>query len=314
LTEAQLRQRRVRRALASRGFVEAVTWSFISPEHAKLFGGGAAELTLSNPISTELAVMRPGLLPGLATAAQRNRDRGLTDGALFELGQAYRGQAPEDQFAAAAGIRFGLSGLDGSGRHWSGNAPEAGVFAVKADAVAALAALGIEQGNLTVTAEAPAWFHPGRSGALKLGPKATLGVFGELHPDVLGKLGLEAPVAGFEIYLDAIPAAKRKSITKPPLDASDLQPVKRDFAFLLDAGVPAADVVRAASGVDRALIAQVSVFDVFAGKGVPDGKKSLAIEVTLQPRDKTLTDAEIEAVAAKIVAAVSRATGGELRG
>jgi phenylalanyl-tRNA synthetase beta chain len=125
---------------------------------------------------------------------------------------------------------------------------------------------------------------------------------------------LEAPVAGFEIYLDAIPAAKRKSITKPPLDASDLQPVKRDFAFLLDAGVPAADVVRAASGVDRALIAQVSVFDVFAGKGVPDGKKSLAIEVTLQPRDKTLTDAEIEAVAAKIVAAVSRATGGELRG
>jgi phenylalanyl-tRNA synthetase beta chain len=304
----------VRRALASRGFVEAVTWSFISPEHATLFGGGAAQLTLSNPISTELAVMRPGLLPGLATAAQRNRDRGLTDGALFELGQAYRGQAPEDQFIAAAGVRFGLSGLEGAGRHWSGNAPEAGVFVVKADAIAALAALGIEQSNLTVTAEAPSWFHPGRSGALKLGPKVTLGVFGELHPDVLAKLGLEPPVAGFEIYLDAIPAAKRKSITKPPLDASDLQPVKRDFAFLLDAGVPAADVLRAASGVDRALIADTRVFDVFIGKGVPDGKKSLAIDVTLQPSEKTLTDAEIEAVAAKIVAAVTKATGGELRG
>jgi phenylalanyl-tRNA synthetase beta chain len=314
LTEAQLRQRRLRRTLSSRGFVEAVTWSFISPEYAKLFGGGAAELTLSNPISTELAVMRPGLLPGLATAAQRNRDRGLTDGALFELGQAYRGQAPEDQFIAAAGVRFGLSGLEGAGRHWSGNAPEAGVFGVKADAIAALAALGIEQGNLTVTAEAPSWFHPGRSGALKLGPKVTLGVFGELHPDVLAKLGLEPPVAGFELYLDAIPPAKRKSITKPPLDASDLQAVKRDFAFLLDAGVSAADVVRAASGVDRALIADTRVFDVFTGKGVPDGKKSLAVEVTLQPREKTLTDAEIEAVAAKIVAAVTKATGGELRG
>ena len=313
LTEAQLRQRRVRRALASRGFIEAVTWSFIPAEQARLFGGGAAELTLSNPISTELAVMRPGLLPGLITAAQRNRDRGLADGAMFELGNAYRGQAPEDQFTAAAGVRFGLSGLEGTGRHWSGNAPAAGVFTVKADAVAALAALGIDQSNLTVTAEAPSWFHPGRSGALKLGPKVTLGVFGELHPDVLAKLGLEAPVAGFEIYLDAIPPAKRKSNTKSPLEASDLQPVKRDFAFLLDADVAAAEVLRAAQGADRALITQVGVFDVFTGKGVPDGKKSLAIEVTLQPREKTLTDAEIEAVASKIVAAVTKATGGELR-
>jgi phenylalanyl-tRNA synthetase beta chain len=313
LTEMQSRVRRVRRVLAARGLVEAVTWSFIPPDQAKLFGGGAPELTLSNPISTVLAQMRPGLLPGLVTAAQRNRDRGFADGALFELGQAYCSPLPEDQFTAAAGVRFGHSALGGSGRDWSGEAPEADMFAAKADAVGALAALGIDQSNLTITREAPAWFHPGRSGALKLGPKVTLGVFGELHPDVLAKLGLDAPIAAFELYLDAIPAGKSKSLTRPALDASDLQAVKRDFAFLLNANVAAADVQRAALGADRALITSVGVFDVFTGQGVPQGKKSLAIEVTLQPREKTLTDAEIESVAAKIVAAVTMATGGKLR-
>jgi phenylalanyl-tRNA synthetase beta chain len=188
------------------------------------------------------------------------------------------------------------------------------VFAAKADAVAALASLGIDQSNLTVTRETPSWFHPGRSAALKLGPNVTLGVFGELHPDVLVKLGIDAPLAGFEIYLDAIPAAKRKSLTKSALDASDLQAVKRDFAFLLDADVAAADVLHAALSADRVLITNVGVFDLFVGQGVPQGKKSLAIEVTLQPREKTLTDAEIEGVASKIVTAVTKATGGELRG
>ena len=314
LTEAQLRQRLTRRVLASRGFVEAVTWSFIPPIEAKLFGGGTPELTLSNPISTELAQMRPSLLPGLITAAQRNRDRGFADGALFELGQAYRGAAPEDQFVAASGVRFGHSALEGSGRHWSGEAPASDVFAVKEDAVAALAALGLAQPSLTSAREAPPWFHPGRSGALKLGPKTVLGVFGELHPDLLASLGVDAPIAGFELYLDAIPPAKRKGAGRLALDASDLQPVRRDFAFLLDRDVAAGDVVRAALGADRALISDVGVFDVFTGQGVPEGRKSLAIEVTLQPREKTLTDAEIEAVAAKIVAAVTKATGGELRG
>jgi phenylalanyl-tRNA synthetase beta chain len=314
LTEAQKRQRLVRRVLAARGFVEAVTWSFIPPVEAKLFGGGQAELKLSNPISTELQVMRPSLIPGLVTAAQRNRDRGFADGALFELGQAYRGARAEDQFVAAAGVRFGRSALAGSGRHWSGEAPAADVFAAKADAMAALAALGIDQANIIVAREAPDWFHPGRSGALKLGPKTVLGGFGELHPKTLAKLGAEAPLAVFELYLDALPAAKRKGVTKPALDASDLQPVARDFAFLLDRDVEAGEVVRAALSADRALITQVGVFDVFAGQGVPEGKKSLAIEVTLQPRDKTLTDAEIEAVAAKIIAAVQKATGGALRG
>ncbi len=314
LTEPQLRQRLTRRVLAGRGFVEAVTWSFIAPEHAKLFGGGAAELHLSNPISTELAVMRPSLLPSLVLAAQRNKDRGFTDGALFELGQAYRGARPEDQFLAASGVRFGHSNMEGSGRHWSGEAPPSCVFVMKEDAVAALAALGINQSNLTVAREAPAWFHPGRSGALKLGPKTVLGVFGEFHPDLLAELRIDPPLAGFELYLDALPAAKSKGTAKPALEASDLQPVKRDFAFLLDREVAAGDVVRAASSADRALISETRVFDVFTGQGVPEGKKSLAIEVTLQPREKTLTDAEIEAVAAKIVAAVTRATGGELRG
>jgi phenylalanyl-tRNA synthetase beta chain len=314
LTEAQKRQRLGRRVLAARGFVEAVTWSFIPPVEAKLFGGGQADLVLSNPISTELAAMRPSLLPGLVAAAQRNRDRGFADGALFELGQAYGGAQAEDQFVAGAGIRFGQSALQGSGRQWSGEAPAADVFTVKADAVAALAALGLDPASLMVCREAPAWFHPGRSGALKLGPKVTLGVFGELHPQVLAKLGVDAPLAVFELYLDAIPPAKRKSVTKPALEASDLQPLRRDFAFLLDRDVPAGDVVRAAASVDRAMITEVGVFDVFTGQGVPEGKKSLAIEVTLQPREKTLTDREIEAVAAKIVAAVQKTTGGELRG
>ena len=314
LTEMQARQRRARRVFAARGLVEVVTWSFIPPYQAELFGGGAAELTLSNPISTELAQMRPTLLPGLVTAAQRNRDRGFADGALFELGQAYRGAFPKDQFVAAAGVRFGHSALVGSGRDWSGEAPAADAFAAKADAVAALVGLGIDQSNLSVTREAPSWFHPGRSGALELGHKVTVGVFGELHPDVLATLGVDAPIAAFELYLDAIPAAKRKSLTKPALEASDLQAVSRDFAFLLDTDVAAADVLHAAQGADRTLITHVGVFDVFTGQGVPQGKKSLAIEVKLQPRERTLTDAEIEAVAVRIVAAVTKATGGELRG
>jgi len=314
LTEQQRRQRLTRRVLAARGFVEAVTWSFIAPEHAKLFGGGGAELTLSNPISTELAVMRPSLLPGIITAAQRNRDRGFADGALFEIGQVYRGSRPENQFLTASGVRFGHSNMEGSGRHWSGQAPPSCIFVVKEDAVAALAALGIDQSSLTATREAPSWFHPGRSGALKLGPKSVLAVFGEFHPDLLAGLRIDPPLAGFELYLDALPASRRKGTAKPALEASDLQPVRRDFAFLLDREVAAGDVVAAASSADRALISETRVFDVFTGQGVPEGKKSLAIEVTLQPREKTLTDAEIEAVAAKIVAAVQKATGGELRG
>src|SRR4029453_11556411 len=196
-------------ALASRGLVEAMTWSFIPPEHAALFGGGAPALVLSNPISTELAAMRPSLLPGLVAAAQRNRDRGFADGAIFELGQAYRGPKPEDQFVAASGVRFGRSALSGEGRHWSGEATLADAFAAKADAIATLAALGLDQANVTVTREAPSWFHPGRSGALTLGPKTVRGVFGELPPALPARLGIAPPLAGFELYLDALPGRRK---------------------------------------------------------------------------------------------------------
>lgn len=313
LTTAQKRARAARRLLAARGLVEAVTWSFIPEVEAALFGGGDAALALDNPISTEMSHMRPSLLPGLISAAKRNRDRGFADGALFELGNAYRGLAPQDQFAAASGVRFGQSSLAGAGRHWSGVAPEAGWAVVKADAMAALEALGLGQSKVQITREAPDWFHPGRSGAIKLGPKTTLGVFGELHPDTLAKLDADGPMAAFEIYLDNLPQAKAKSTAKSALDASDLQAVTRDFAFLVDADTDAGTLVRAASGADRALISDVSVFDEFTGQGVPEGKKSLAIEVTLQPRDKTLTDEEIDAVAEKVVASVAKATGGTLR-
>jgi phenylalanyl-tRNA synthetase beta chain len=313
LTPAQKKSRAVRRLLAARGLVEAVTWSFIPKNEAMEFGGGQDDLSLDNPISTELSQMRPSLLPGLISAAKRNRDRGLADGALFELGNAYRGRSPEDQFAAASGVRFGQSSLDGAGRHWSGAAPEAGWSAVKADAVAALEALGLYQSKVQITREAPDWFHPGRSGAIKLGPKVTLGVFGELHPDTLAALDADAPMAAFEVYLDNLPPSKAKGTARAALDASDLQAVTRDFAFLVDAGTDAAVLVRAASSADRALISSVNVFDEFTGQGVPEGKKSLAIEVILQPRDKTLTDEEIDAVAKKVVAGVVKATGGTLR-
>ena len=258
--------------------------------------------------------MRPSLLPGLITAAQRNRDRGFADGALFELGQAYRGAKPEDQFVAASGVRFGRSALVGSGRHWSGEAPDADVFAAKADAVAALAALGIDQANLTVTREAPSWFHPGRSGALKLGPKTAARRVRRVPSRPARHARRRCADRRLRALSRRRAAVEAQGRRQAALEASDLQPVRRDFAFLLDADVAAGDVLRAALGADRALISEVGVFDVFTGQGVPDGKKSLAIEVTLQPRDKTLTDAEIEAVAAKIVAAVKKATGGELRG
>ena len=188
-------------------------------------------------------------------------------------------------------MRFGHSSLEGRGRHWSSDAEKAGWEAVKADAIAALVALGLGQGKVQITREAPDWFHPGRSGAIKLGPKVTLGVFGELHPDTMAALDADRPMAAFELYLDALPPAKRKGASRPALEASDLQAVRRDFAFLVDWDVDAGALLRAASGADRALIVDVRVFDEFTGKGVPDGKKSLAIEVTLQPRDKTLTDA-----------------------
>jgi len=315
LTERQKRSRRARRTLAGRGLVEAVTWSFIPHSTAKVFGGGSDSLELANPISSEMSSMRPSLLPGLLDAVKRNRNRGFADAALFELGQAYRGEAPEDQFVAAAGVRAGTAKLIGSGRHWDGAATEVGMFDAKADIFAVLTALGFDPAKAQITRDAPAWYHPGRSGVLRLGLKVVLAHFGELHPASLKALDVSGPVAGFEIFLDALPALKAKSRAKPPLVAADLLPVRRDFAFVLDASVAAGDVVRAAQSADKALIESVSVFDVFEGGALAgEGKKSLAIEVTLQPLSETLTDKDIEGVAQKIIAAVKAATGGEIRG
>jgi phenylalanyl-tRNA synthetase beta chain len=314
LTERQKRARRARRTLAARGLVEAITWSFIPAAEARAFGGGASGLELANPISTEMSSMRPGLLPGLLAALKRNRNRGFADAALFELGQAYRGEKADDQYITASGVRGGTAKLAGGGRHWDGAATGVDLFDAKADAFAVLAALGFDPAKAQITRDAPAWYHPGRSGTLRLGPKVVLAHFGEMHPATLKSLDVTAPVAAFEIFLDALPAQKTKSRAKPRLEANDLLPVRRDFAFVLDRAVPAGDVVRAAAGADKTLIQQVSVFDVFEGGALAEeGKKSLAIEVTLQPTTETLTDKDIEAVAQKVAAAVKSATGGEIR-
>ena len=314
LTEKQKRARRTRRLLASRGFVEAVTWSFIPKEQATHFGGGAPALDLANPISTEMSSMRPGLLPGLLTAVTRNRNRGTADVALFELGQAYRGDKPEDQYLSAAGVRAGTATLDGAGRHWDGKADAAGLFDVKADVFAALAALGVDANKAQITRDCPAWYHPGRSGTLRLGPKTILAYFGDVHPATLKALDVEAPVAAFEIFLDALPPEKKKSRAKSALAASDLLPVTRDLAFIVPKEVAAGDLVKAAQNADKGLIRLVTVFDVFEGGSLAaEGKKSIAIEVTIQPATETLTDQAIETITQKIVADVKRATGGELR-
>lgn len=314
LTEQQRRSRRARRLLAGRGMVEAVTWSFLPRQHAAHFGGGGDALELDNPISVEMSSMRPSLLPGLIGAAQRNRNRGFADAALFEVGQAYRGDAAKDQMTCAAGVRIGTATAAGGGRHWATGSTNVDLFAGKADLTALLAAAGFDAAKAQITRDAPAWFHPGRSGTLRLGPKVILGHFGEIHPATLKLLDSDGPVAAFEAFLDALPPEKRRSKARPPLPAVELLPVRRDFAFVTGLDTAAGDIVRAALAADKALIVDATVFDVFAGGNLPKDKKSVAIEVTLQPTEKTLSDAEIDAVGARIVAAVAKATGAEIRG
>jgi phenylalanyl-tRNA synthetase beta chain len=314
LTPIQNRTRKAKRALAARGLTEAVTWSFVSKREAELFGGGSAALALANPIAAELSDMRPSLIPGLAMAAQKNADRGYPDVALFEVGQIFKGDKPEDQITAATGVRRALARPDGIGRHWSREAKPVDAFDVKADAFAVLAAAGAPMQALQVVPGGPAWFHPGRSGTIQIGPQNVLGHFGELHPRLLAALKVEGPLVGFEVLLEKIPEPKaRATRAKPLLDLSPFQPVERDFAFVVAATVKAADIVRAAQNVDKKLITAVTVFDVYEGKGIEPGKKSIAIAVTMQPRDKTMTDQEIDALGQKIVAEVSKRTGGILR-
>jgi len=315
LTGIQIRTRKAKRALAARGLIEAVTWSFIGKREAELFGGGQPALALANPIAAELSDMRPSLIPGLAMAAQRNADRGLPDVALFEVGQIFKGDQPQDQFTAAAGLRRALAKPDGTGRHWSRETNPVDAFDAKADAFAALAAAGAPMQALQVVPGGPAWLHPGRSGTIQMGPKNIIGYFGELHPRILTALKAEGPMVGFEVILEAVPEPKAKRTrAKPALELSPFQPVERDFAFVVPRDVKAADIMRAAQTVDRKLITAVTVFDVYEGKGIDPDKKSVAIAVTLQPRERTMTDEEIDALAGKIVAEVTKRTGGALRG
>ena len=257
--------------------------------------------------------MRPSLIPGLVRAAQKNADRGFGDIALFEVGQIFKGDNPDDQLTAASGVRRGFANPNEVGRHWYGSG-EADAFDAKSDAFAVLAAAGAPMQALQVVPGGASWLHPGRSGTIQIGPQNVLGYFGELHPRTLETLGADGPMIAFEVILDRIPDAKKKPTrAKPVLDLSAFQPVSRDFAFIVDRSVKAGDIVRSAQGVDKKLITDVTVFDVYEGKGIDPDKKSVAIAVTIQPREKTLTDQEIDAVAAKIVAEVTKKTGGTLR-
>jgi phenylalanyl-tRNA synthetase beta chain len=310
----QKRTRAAKRALAALGLDEAVTWSFIPEAHAKLFGGGQAALKLANPIAADMSDMRPSLIPGLAAAAERNARRGFRDVSLFEVGQVFAGAGENDQRIAAAALRRGLAKRGGEGRHWSGGSA-ADVFDAKGDALALLAALGVPQGAVQIIPGGPGFLHPGRAATLQFGPKNIVGWFGELHPAACEALDVEGPLSGFEITLDALPAPKvRPTKAKPKLERSEFMAVERDLAFLTAESTRAADILKAALGADRVLLTDAQVFDVYRGPGVPEGSKSIALAVTLQPREKTLTDAEIDAAVAKIVAEVTKKTGATLRG
>lgn len=306
LTPAQSRTALARRVLASRGLAECVTFSFMPAREAARFGAAPESLRLSNPIAADLDQLRPTPVATLALAAARNAARGYADAGLFEIGPAFDAEAPDSsQRLIAAGLRTGITA-----RSWIEPARPVDAMDAKADLWAALAALGVPMEALSVTPDAPGFYHPGRSGTVRQGPKIVLGSFGELHPRTRAALDLPGAVA-FELALDAIVEPKRRRRAAPDLPA--FQPVRRDFAFVVDRTVSAEALLRAARGAERTLIAGVALFDVYEGDRLPEAQKSLAIEVTFQPRDRTLTDAEIEAAAAKVVAAVAKATGGVLR-
>ncbi|MFQ8429798.1 phenylalanine--tRNA ligase subunit beta [Amaricoccus sp. W119] len=312
LTPAQVREGRVRRRIAALGYNECVTYSFIDREAAELFGGGTEAVRLENPISSEMSHLRPDLIPGLLRAASRNQARGFADLALFEVGAVFSGGEPEEQSAMAAGIRVGQT----APRDTLGSRRPVDLHDARADAEAALAALGLTATPM-IQRIAPGWFHPGRSAALTLGPKTVLAVFGELHPRVSRALDVKGPAVAFAVNLAAVPMPRSRATTRPALAISDLQAVERDFAFVLDERVEAETVLRAARAADKALVAEVSVFDIFSGPQAEaqmgPGKKSIAISVRLEPTRATLTEAEIAAISAKVIAGVTKATGGTLR-
>ena len=309
LTPMQKREQSARRTIAALGYNECVTYSFIDAASARLFDGGQDATKLENPISSEMSHMRPALLPGLLQAAARNQARGYMDLALFEVGPAFHGGEPEEQHILATGLLVGHTGS----KDVHGERRAVDVYDAKADAEAVLSAIGAPA-KAQIMRGVQDWWHPGRSGKICLGPKKVMGVFGELHPKVLREMDVKGPAVGFTIFLEEPPFARKKLATRDALRASDLQSVERDFAFVVDADVEALTLVNAAKGADKALIESVRVFDEFIGGSLGEGKKSLAIAVRLQPVEKTLTDEDIEAVGAKIIEKVAKATGGVLRG
>ncbi|MGR3342913.1 MAG: phenylalanine--tRNA ligase subunit beta, partial [Paracoccaceae bacterium] len=312
LSRAQRRESLARRTVAALGYNECVTYSFIDAASAVMFGGGADSVMLENPISSEMSHMRPDLLCGLCQAAARNQARGFADMALFEVGPVFHGGEPEEHQVQVAGLLVGHTG----GRDPHGSRRMVDIYDAKADAEAVLSAIGAPA-RAKVQRAAPGWWHPGRSGQISLGPKNILAVFGEVHPKVLAALAVKGPAVAFTVWLERVPFAKVKTTSRAALAFSDLQAVERDFAFVVDARVEAMALVNAAAGADKVLIERVAVFDEFKGTRAEAqmgaGKKSLAISVRMQPVEKTLTDTEIEAVSAKIIASVGKATGGVLR-
>ncbi|MEL6414348.1 MAG: phenylalanine--tRNA ligase subunit beta, partial [Pseudomonadota bacterium] len=308
-TPIQDRVRTARRTLASRGFLETVTWSFMPKAFSELFGGGDDTLTVANPVASELNQMRPSILGNLALAAQRGADYGERDLRLFEAGPIYLGDGPKDQRSVVAGLVRPVKA-----RHWSA-ADAYDVYAAKADLYAILEAIGQPPARFQIGEVRQPHWHPGQAASLKLGPKVTVAHFGALHPRVLKALKVDGPLYGFELNLNALPQMKAKvTKTKPVLEKADLTPVRRDFAFVVSDDTAAGAIVKAAQGADKALVSAVDVFDVYQGQGIEPGQKSIAIEVTLQPRGETLKDQDIEAISQKIVAAVAKSTGGVLRG
>ncbi len=309
MTPAQRRQTMARRTCAALGYNECVTYTFIDQASAALFGGGDDATMLENPISSEMSHMRPALLPGLLQAAARNQARGFRDLALFEVGPAFHGGEPGEQHTLISGLLVGQSGP----KDVHGASRPVDVFDVKADAEAVLAAIGAPA-KVQILRGAREWWHPGRHGKICLGPKKVLGIFGELHPRVLQAMDIKGPAMAFTIWPEEVPLPRKSGATRSALELRDLQAVERDFAFVVDADVEALTLVNAAAGADKALIEDVRVFDEFIGGSLGEGKKSLAVTVRLQPTERTLQEKDIEAVAEKIVAKVTKATGGVLRG
>lgn len=309
MTPSQRREQIARRTTAALGYNELVTYSFIDQASAALFGGGDDLTRLENPISTDMSHMRPALLPGLLAAAARNQARGFSDLAFFEVGPAFHGGEPGEQHTLVSGLLVGRTGP----KDVHGASRPVDVYDVKADAEAILAAMGAPA-KVQIMRGASDWWHPGRHGKICLGPKKVLGVFGEVHPRVLAAMDVKGPAMAFTLWPDEVPMPRKSGASKGALTISDLQAVERDFAFVVDAEVEALTLVNAAQGADKALIEDVHVFDEFIGGSLGEGKKSLAITVRLQPTDKTLKEADIEAVSAKVVEKVTKATGGVLRG